>query len=426
MSSEEKPGAGAPGPLWPAMLPPRRQGDDSLCAVSAKGVRVQFADGHERLDGSSGLWNVNLGYGNSAIAEAVSEALTSASYLSSWSFENSYTRQAAAALIELVGPEQFSRVIFSTSGGAANEVCMKIARHFHVLQNEPERKVILGLRDGFHGLTYGAFALTDAQLGQKMYGVDRRFVGHVAANDPGSISDALAKLRGRVSAIVVEPVLGTGAVPLSEEYVAELLRLRKEHGFLLVADEITTGFARIGNAMFESQCWPEAPDLVITSKALTNGTMAASAIVVSRAVAQTFHDHDTVLGHAETQSGTAVAGAAVIATIAEHQRHDSVALSSNLAKRIDVVLAELVEREPLVVDAAGRGCLRALQLADAQGPLNRAEVDRVAAAIRAAGALVHPGPSSVQLVPALIYSDDELAELVDRVSAGLTLFASEK
>ncbi|WP_410676928.1 daptide-type RiPP biosynthesis aminotransferase [Amycolatopsis sp. cmx-4-68] len=402
------------------MLAHDRHGQAALCAVSASGVWVRFADGSVRLDGSSGLWNANLGHGNTAIAGAVGEAMRDASYLSSWSYENTRARAAARVLVDLAGPEHYSRVLFSTSGGAANEVAMKLARHYHTLRGEPDRKVVLGLRDGYHGLTYGAFALTDANLGQRMYGVDRRLVGHVPANDPDRLVTVLQALAGRVAAVVVEPVLGTGAVPLTAEYVGALLNARHEHGFLLVADEVSTGYGRIGNSVFETAGWPERPDVLITSKAMTNGTLAAAALVVSRSIAAEFAEQGAVLGHAETQAGTAVVGAAVVATAAELCRLDAVANSRRLGKHLDVVLARLVGDHPLVAWSTGAGCLRAVHLTGAAGaPLPPAEVDAVVSAIRDAGALVHPGPGCVQLVPALVYTEDRLDELVSLVSAGI-------
>jgi adenosylmethionine-8-amino-7-oxononanoate aminotransferase len=409
-----------PGPLWPLMLPSRDQGRDATCAVSATGVRVTFADGRELLCGSSGLWNVNLGYGNRAVAAAAAEALRDASYLSVWGYENVYARRAAAALVDLAGAGHFARVLFSTSGGAANDMAMKLCRHYHVLRGDPERRAVLGLRNAFHGLTYGAFALTDAQLGQRMYGVDRRLVGHVTPNDAAELERTLARLRGRVAAVVVEPVLGTAALPLDDAYVAALLRMRREHGFLLVADEVSTGFGRLGRQVFETRCWPEPPDLLITAKGLTNGTMAASAVVVSDAVARPFVDSDAILGHAETQAGTPVACNVILATIAETRRLDAVAAAARLSARLDGALARLVEEEPLVRGTAGRGCLRAVLLAQEDGaPLSGHEVSAVVAAIRDAGALLHPGPSCVQLLPALTYTDDELEELLGCLRAGL-------
>lgn len=415
--------ADLPGPLWPLMTPVGLQGRDDLCTVSAKGVRVRFADGRELLDGSSGLWNVPLGYGNEAIATAVAAALREASYLGVWGYENVYARRAAAALVDLAGPGHFARVLFSSAGGAANDMAMKVARHYHAIRDEPGRKVILGMRNGYHGLTFGAFALTDARLGHQMYGVDRRLVGHLTPNDVDELDRVLGQLDGRVAAVVVEPVIGTAALPLAEDYIAALLQRRREHGFLLVADEVSTGFGRLGREVFETRLWPEQPDLLITAKGLTNGTMAASALIVSDQVARTFVDSDSVLAHAETQAGTAVVCAAVLATIAEMHRLQAVQSSARLSARLDVELAELVQDIALVRATSGRGCLRAILLADEVGqPLDATEAPAVVAAIRNAGALVHPGPSCVQVLPALVYTDDELDELMACLRAGLSAY----
>lgn len=408
------------GALWPLMLPTSEWGNDHLCTVSASGVRVRFADGRELLDGSSGLWNVNLGYGNETIAEAVSAALREASYLSVWGYENAYARAAAQALIDLAGPQHYTRVLFSSSGGAANDMAMKLVRHFHAIGGEPDRRAILGLRNGYHGLTYGAFALTDAQLGHRLYGVDRRLVGHVWPNDVAELDRALDRLASRVAAIVVEPVLGTAAVPLTQEYVQALLARRRRDGFLLVADEVSTGFGRLGNDVFESACWDEPPDVLITAKGLTNGTMPASALLVSERIAHAFNESGAVLGHAETQAGTPVVCAAMLATMSELRRLDAVASSAQLAAQLDVELTRLAAELPIVRGVSGCGCLRAVLLADSSGaPLDPRVVPDVIAAIRDAGALVRPGPSCVQLLPALIYGEDDFAELLRRVRAGL-------
>lgn len=412
-----------PGALWPLMMPVDDQGHDALCAVSAQGVRVRFADGRELLDGSSGLWNVNLGYGNPAIVDAVADALREASYLSVWGYENAYARQAAEALVDLAGPGHFARVLFSSSGGAANDMAMKLVRHYHALRGDHERKAVLGLRNGFHGLTYGAFALTDAKLGHRMYGVDRRLVGHVTPNDVDELDHVLGWLTDRVAAVVVEPVLGTAALPLTDDYIAALLQRRREHGFLVIADEVSTGFGRLGRDVFETRRWPEPPDLLITAKGLTNGTLAASALIVSDEVARAFVDSSSILGHAETQAGTPVVCAAILATISEMRRLQAVANSARLSARLDLELDRLVAELTLVDAVSGRGCLRAVLLGDEKGnPLDPKEAPAVVAAIRDAGALVHPGPSCVQLLPALIYTDDELDELLGCLRSGLSAY----
>ncbi|MEU6481286.1 daptide-type RiPP biosynthesis aminotransferase [Streptomyces sp. NPDC047017] len=408
--------------LWPSLLGPADHGRDDLCAVAAHGVRVRFADGRELLCGSSGLWNTHLGYGNPVIADAAAQALRDASYLSVFRYENAYARRAAEALLDVCGRDHYSRVLFSTSGGAANDLVMKLARHHHALRGEQRRKVVVGLRGSYHGLTFGGFALTGDDLGQQLYGVDQRLVRHVTPNEPAELAALLARQGGQIAAVVVEPVLGTGAVPLTAAYVAELLRLREEHGFLLVADEVATGFGRTGD-FFASDRWPAPPDVLIASKGLTNGTSAAAVAVVSRAVAAVFDEAGAVLSHGETQAGTPVTCAAIVATMDEMRRLDAVARGRRLAGLLDGELDRLVAEHHRVTATTGLGCFRSVRVAGPDGgPLPQGEVPGLVSAIRDAGALVHPGLHGVQLFPALVCTDGELRELMGCVRAGLDAF----
>lgn len=409
----------AHGPtLWPYLLPASAHGDDSLCGVSAQGHRIRFADGRELLDGSSGLWNTNLGYGNEAIATAVHQAIVQGSYLSAFRYENSYARKAADDLVQVAGPDHYAKVLFSSSGGAANDMAMKVARHYHSLEGQHRRNLVVGLRDSFHGLTFGGFSLTGEDLGQRLYGVDQRLIRHVTPNVPGELETLFSRAAGQIAAVVVEPVLGTGTVPLSEEFVSTLLRLRDEHGFLLVADEVATGFGRTGS-FFASHRWPGQPDLLITSKGLTNGTCPASAVIASRRVAERFGEHDAVLAHAETQGGSPVPCAAISATIAQMRELNAVAGAQSLGEYLAAGMDRLIEELPQATGSTGVGCFRTLKIAGPDGePLSAVEVAELVAAIREAGAIVHPGPGGVQLIPALTYSRAELDELLDRVRAG--------
>lgn len=414
---------GSMPPLWPALLPSEQHGDDALCAVSASGVRVRFLDGNERLCATSGLWNVNLGYGNEAVAAAGAEAMRHASYLGLFRYENGYAREAAAALVEAAGAAHYGRVLFSTSGGAANDLVMKLARLHHVLRGEPGRRIVVGLRDSYHGLTYGSFALSGQQLGQHLYGADQRFVRHVTANSVEELVTLMQREGPQVAAVVVEPVLGTGTVELTAPFVDALLRLRDDHGFLVVADEVATGFGRTGT-MFASDTWPAPPDAMLLSKGLTNGASAAAALLVSRAVAEVFAQPGVVLSHAETQAGTPHSCATMLATLGEMRRIDAVARGRRAAAVLTATLADLASALPLRSELVGRGLFRTLRLFDDRGrALDQALVPRLVADVRAAGAIVHPGLHGIQLVPALVYTDDDIAELVGHLEHGIDRFA---
>lgn len=406
--------------LWPAMIPLSRAGDDEICIVAAQGHRLSFADGSEALCATSGLWNVNLGYGNPAIAEGISGTLHSLSYGGTFRYENEIARQAAAALLDVTG-SRYSRVIFSVSGGTANDAVMKLARQYHALRGQSQRKLVVGLRGSYHGLTFGAHGLAGEDLGQQVYGVDLRLVRHISPNDEAQLEALFRALGAQIAAVVVEPVLGSGAVPLSASYIARLGELVGEHGVLLVADEVATGFGRTGD-FFASMNWSRPPDVLIASKGLTNGTLPASALLVGEPIVREFHGHDAVFTHAETQAGTAVTAAAVLATVDEISRIDAVVRGRGVSDGLDRLIAALMTKEPRIVAAQGTGCFRALRLSDPEcpGPLAQHRVPLLVQSIRRAGAVVHPGPGGIQLIPALTYGPVDLEELGKAIGEGIS------
>jgi len=396
-------------PLWESLVLPSQYGRAEVYAVGARGVRVDFADGSTALDVMSGLWNANLGYGNEAVNDAIADALRTASFLPLFRGGHSFGERAAGALLGVCGPERFGRVVFSTSGGAANDVMMKLVRQYQSIRGETGRDVVVGLKGSWHGLTYGSFALTGQDLGQDGYRVDRRSVRHVSHEDETELVALLAEEGHRVAAVVLEPVLGTGAHPVSDRLLNAMEQLREQYGFLLVADEVATGFGRTGS-YFASQTWPVRPDLMITSKGLTNGTCAASAVVVSHDVCEVFERADAVLFHGETQAGAPSSCAAMVATIAEMERLDACGRAAKLSDRLDVLLDDLADH-PLVVEHRGAGCFRGLALTVPTDPL--------VAAARRRGLIIQPGTDFVMLIPALTYSDADFVELETSLRAAL-------
>jgi len=404
-------------PLWELLGPPSSFGQPDRTAVRAQGTRVLYADGRWRLCATSGLWNVNLGYGNPAITRAVTDALTDASYLTLFRAGHEPAVRAARALLDVCGPAHYGRVVFATSGSSANDLVMKLVRQYWALHRQFGRRIVVGLTGSYHGLTYGSHALTGMRLGQSYYGVDRRLVRHVSHEDPDELAALLAAEGAQIAAVVVEPVLGTGAFPLGPAMLAALDRLRAEYGFLLAADEVATGFGRTGE-YFASARWPSAPDLLIASKGITNGTCAVATVQVSHAVCDVFDHADAALTHAETQAGTPATCAAIVATIAEMSRLDAVARARELDGRLSQLLAGLAGH-PLVTGSGGVGCFRALRLGLAGAELGDEEVARVAGEIRRAGATVQAGPGCVQIVPALVYTQDDTEELAAALHTGL-------
>lgn len=408
-----------PHALWPSMLSADATFTRDRVAVGAVGNTIAFADGSTRLCATSGLWNVPLGFGNPAVSEAVDKATRDASYLSLFRAPHRYAEEAAEALVALADPLRYSRVIFATSGGAANDAAMKLARQYWWQRGSTSRSLVVGLKGSYHGTMYGSHALSGDELLQSVYSVDRRSVRHVAHSDDGEELEALMRREGdRVASVVVEPVLGSGAHALSDAFVSRLLALREKHGFLLVADEVATGFGRTGT-MFATDSWAAAPDVLILSKALTNGATGAAALLVGARVAGEFAGGGWTFVHGETQAGTPACAAAIIAVIDELHRIDVERMTRELADDLSHLASSLAS-EGLVSEVTGRGCFVGLGIRDAAGgTLSGAEVLRVVSTIAQNGVLVHPGPSAIQLIPAYGFDAGELLRVESAVGEGL-------
>lgn len=416
------------GPLWPGMTRADFVQNDELCAVGAQGVRIRYADGTDRLDATSGLWNVPLGYGNSAILSGVTSALREASYLSNYRVENSYARQAAQALLEIANPAPsvYRRVAFATSGASANDMALKVVRQYHSLRNEGQRNGIVALDGCWHGLTFGAFALTSDSLGQRMYGADRRLVLHTPPNRVEELTRLFNEYGSRIGGIFVEPVIGTGTVTLDEAFIGSILEQRRTHGTLIIADEVATGFGRTGR-FFASHSWPEPPDILVASKGLTNGSMAGAAVLMGSRVATVFEETGATLAHGETQAGTPVTCAAIMATIGEFGRLDAIARAQQLGELLESELRDLVDDEPLALGLTGVGCMRSIQLRNSGGEsLEAREVESLTSHIRSAGVNVHGAPSAISILPALVYGTADVKELMIAVRSGMASYRKSR
>ncbi len=381
-------------------------------AVSAYGVRVDFSDGKSRLCATSGLWNVSLGYGNRQVAEAVFSSLLEASYLTLFRYNHKYAEEAAQLLLTLAGPS-FQRVLFATSGGSAIDATLKVVRQFWNLEQAPQRRLVVSMKGSYHGTTLGALALSGENLGQLAYGADQRYVRHVAIGSAHEFRRLIAHSGVSVAAVVLEPLLGSGAIEPSMELLLEIREARREHGILVVADEVATGFGRTG-PLFAHSTWPVTPDMLVLSKALTNGAAAASAVLWSERVSERLSAVDAPFVHGETQAGTPQSCAAMIASIRQHIEHGAETRRQALAKQLCDGLAERSVSSRFVAGTRGNGLFRAVLLHEENGTVVEPQrVDEIVTEALRRGVIVQPGPSCIQLVPAFVVSSEELDEMLD-------------
>jgi adenosylmethionine-8-amino-7-oxononanoate aminotransferase len=269
-------GPGAGGPLFPV--------------ASAAGVRLTLTDGRELIDGMSSWWAAIHGYRHPVLDAAAHAQIDTMAHVMFGGLTHEPAVRLAETLVAIT-PGPLSRVFLCDSGSVSVEVAIKMALQYWQGRGRPERTRLLTIRRGYHGDTAGPMAVCDPDTG-----MHHLFSGllprHLFAPAPtcafdepctdahvAPFAELLAAHAGETAAVILEPVLqGAGAMrAYSPGYLRRVRALCDEHGVLLIADEIATGFGRTGE-LFGCDHAGISPDIMCVGKALTGGylTMAAT------------------------------------------------------------------------------------------------------------------------------------------------------
>jgi putrescine aminotransferase len=299
----------------------------------AEGVYIYDSDGNRILDGMAGLWCVNLGYGRQDLVDAAARQMQELPYYNSF-FQTSHP--PAIELSELlceVSPARFSHVFYTGSGSEAIDTMIKMVRRYWDLVEQPSRKIIIARKNAYHGSTVaggslGGMSEMHRQTGMLLPGIEHieqpYHFGLGRGMDPQAFGLQQARLLEKkilevgpenVAAFVGEPVQGAGGVIIPpESYWPEIQRICREHGILLVADEVICGFGRLGE-WWGSQRLGFEPDLMTFAKAVTSGYLPLGGVMVGDRVAGVIGATGGEFAHGYTYSGHPAACAVAIANI---------------------------------------------------------------------------------------------------------------
>ncbi len=311
------------------------------------GTELWDVNGKRYLDFLSGIAVVSLGHSNPVIADAVTKQINTLSHVSNF-FANPAATKAAVDINELLFEASGERgqVFLCNSGAEANEVAIKLARKF----GGRGRFGVVSALGSFHGRTLAALAATGQPTKHEPFQPMPEGFRHVPFGDLASLESAIDP---SVAAVLIETVQGEGGViPAATEYLRGIRRICDERGLLMMIDEVQTGFARTGQ-WFGFQHAGIAPDVVTMAKGIGNG-FPVGAAWARREVAAVFQPGD----HGSTYSGTALAGAAISAVIAEMRRIDAPKLAHDKGE----YLARKLTDVDGVVTVRGQGLLRAAEL----------------------------------------------------------------
>ncbi|WP_419903910.1 aspartate aminotransferase family protein [Kiloniella sp.] len=348
-----------------------------------KGLYIKDSNGKETLDAFAGLYCVNIGYGRDEVADAIAAQAKELAYYHSYVGHGTEASITLAKMILDRAPANMSKVYFGLSGSDANETNIKLVWYYNNVLDRPKKKKIISRWRGYHGSGLMTGSLTGLELFHNKFDLPLSQVVHTDAPyyfrrenlDQSEAQfvqqcvDSLEELIARegadtIAAFIGEPVLGTGGiVPPPEGYWKAIQAVLKKHDILLVADEVVTGFGRLGS-MFGSDHYDIEPDIITIAKGLTSAYAPLSGSIVSDKVWKVLEEGTDKLGpigHGWTYSAHPIGAAAGVANLKLIDEMNLVSNAKDIGAYFNQGLKDALSDISIVGDIRGEGILSAVE-----------------------------------------------------------------
>ena len=389
----------------------------------ASGVRLQLDDGSggvvEAIDAMASWWCMIHGYRNPVLDAALKSQVDDFSHVMFGGLTHEPAIRLAERLVEIT-PDPLQHVFFCDSGSVSVEVAIKLALQYQVARGNNGRTRMLTVRGGYHGDTFAPMSVCDpvngmhslftGALKEQVFGPQPPAGFDRPDDDPelqawaAAVTELAERHAGEIAGIIVEPILqGAGGMyPYSPACLRVLRELADRHGFLLILDEIATGFGRTGT-FFASEHAGIAPDILCVGKALTGGYLTLAAMLCTTDVAQTVSDGPGgALMHGPTFMANPLACSVALASIELLLSQDWSSRVARISAGLSAGLASAASL-PGVKDVRVLGAVGVVQLG---GPV---DLPRMTEAALRRGVWVRPFRDLVYTMPPYVCTDDEVA-----------------
>ncbi|UES40458.1 aspartate aminotransferase family protein [Roseibium aggregatum] len=410
--------------------------------TGGSGVYIEDRDGTKLLDAFAGLYCVNVGYGRSEIADAIAEQARELAYYHAYVGHGTEASITLAQMVMERAPDHMSKVYFGLGGSDANETNIKLVWYYNNILGRPEKKKIISRWRGYHGSGLMTGSLTGLELFHKKFDLPLSQVLHTVAPDYFRREDlsqseaefvaycvadleALIEREGAdtIAAFIGEPALGTGGiVPPPNGYWEAIQAVLKKHDILLIADEVVSGFGRLGT-MFGSDHYGIQPDFITIAKGLTSAYAPLSGSIVSDKVWKVLEDGTDEfgpIGHGWTYSAHPIGAAAGVANLKLIDSLGLVANAGSAGAYFKNALTNALGDHANVGDIRGDGLLCAIEFVSDKA--SRTYLDpasktgpQVAAALLKEGVIGRAMPQGdiLGFAPPLCVSEAEIDKVVD-------------
>jgi adenosylmethionine---8-amino-7-oxononanoate aminotransferase len=355
-----------PSPVWHPFT------QHALEPVTTRIIRTEGAylideHGHSVLDAISSWWVITHGHRHPAIMEAIRAATNNFDQIIFAEYTHEPAEELAQRLIR-VAPPGLAHVFYSDSGSTSVEVALKMALGFFRNTGTPRSRIVV-MEHGYHGDTIGAMSAGERGVFNAAYRPLLFDVDTIPFPAPGQEQDTLDAFEHlccgqQVAALLVEPlILGAGGMKMyPPRLLAELKRIAKCYGSLLIADEVMTGWGRTGT-LFACEQAAIAPDILCVSKGITGGALPLAATLCSREIfdAHLSSDRSRTFFHSSSYTANPIACAAALANLTVWENEP-------VLRRIEMLEQMHRERlapfrsDPRFINVRQRGTIAALDL----------------------------------------------------------------
>ena len=409
--------------------------------TSGEGVYILDRDGRKMLDAFAGLYCMNVGYGRTEIAEAISKQAHELAYYHSYVGHGTEASITLSKMILDRAPDNMSKVYFGQSGSDANETNIKLVWYYNNILGRPGKKKIISRWRGYHGSGLMTGSLTGLSLFHNKFDLPLTQVLHTEApyylrradpqmSEEEFSADCAAKLEAMIleegpdtiAAFIGEPALGTGGiVPPPKGYWKAIQSVLKKYDILLIADEVVSGFGRLGS-MFGCEHYGIEADFITIAKGLTSAYAPLSGSIVSDKVWKVLEqgtDENGPIGHGWTYSAHPIGAAAGVANL---KLVDEMGLVDNAQSSGTYLLDKLKDAfddHPNVAEVRGDGLLCAVEFAAENKPLKFFDAAQkagyeIATAMAARNVIARAMPQGdiIGFAPPLCITPDEIDHVV--------------